>query len=139
MAKSDKPLRIKSSRVRISSSRSNDSHSVARRSDDSIHPSAIRHEVAEIYEGRQLQERYNFIDYEFEQEGAYCRARTYLATIGEVVIFGPYVGQIDLRSVNAPHFRDAVLEYLKRRFEAIDQLDDSANGDGYVRIWKRSR
>jgi hypothetical protein len=135
MAKRKEPLRTVSSRTRISSSLGADGESPELRRDDAILPSAIRHQVDEIYDGGRLQERYNFIDYDFERDGAYCRARTYLDTSGEVAVFGPFAGRDDLRPVDAPRLRDAVLEYLKRRFQTIDALGEN----GYVRIWTRPR
>ena len=52
-----------------------------------------------------------------------------------MAILGPFARRDDLRPVDAPRLRDDVLEYLKRRFDAIDELGDT----GYVRIWTRGR
>ena len=135
MAKRKEPPRIVKSRTRISSQHGAEGRGPELRRDDAILPSAIRHQVDEIHDEGRLQEQYNFIEYDFEQDGAYCWARTYVDTIGEVVIFGPFAGRDDLRPVDAPRLRDAVLDYLKRRFEKIDELGDT----GYVRIWRRRR
>lgn len=102
------------------------------RTEDPIRPTVIRHQVEEIFHGAKLQERYNYIVYEFEQDGAFRWARTYLDEIRKVAIYGPFGGRDDHREVEAPDFRDAVLAYLKRRFFEIQELGDS----GYMTIWR---
>ena len=102
--------------------------------DDAIRPTTIRHQVDEIIVDGELRQRYNYIEYEFEKDGAYCRARSYVDQIGEAAIFGPFAGKNDLRPVSASNFRDDVLDYLKRRFDHITELGDV----GYVSIWSRS-
>ena len=100
---------------------------------DRVDPPTIRHEVEEIAPEGEVEMIYNYLTYEFEREGAICKARTYLDSIGEVAIFGPYASRDDLRPIDAPEFKDDVLAYLKRRFRAIEELGE----EGYVRIWEQ--
>jgi len=123
--KRKEPLKIISSRVWV-----------GKKIDDPIRPSEVHHEADEIAdEHGKLQERYNWIDYHFERDGAYCRARTYLETIGAVAIFGPFAASDHLRPVDAPELREAVMAYLRRRFNEIKELKDH----GYETVWKRRR
>ena len=101
---------------------------------DAICPMAIRHEVNETNADGQLLHRYNYLEYEFEKDGLFCRARSYVEAIGDVAIFGPFAGREDLRPAIAPEFRDNVLDYLKRRFDHITELGE----EGYVTVWSRS-
>lgn len=101
--------------------------------DDPILPYKIHHQAEQLFEAQKLQESYNWIDYHFERDGAYCRARTYLLTIGEVAIFGPFAGPDNLQPVDAPELREAVVAYLKRRFNTITELKEQ----GYETIWRR--
>lgn len=126
MAEDAESYRILSSRIKLGS---------GSLSEDAIQPSEIRHRVEDIFVGDRLDERYNFIDYHFERDGAYCRARTYVVSISNVAIFGPFAGRDDHQSIDAPELREAVLDYLKRRFAKINEL----GGDGYVTIWSRPR
>lgn len=101
---------------------------------DAIRPTAIRHEVDEIVTDGELLQRYNFIEYEFEEDGAFCRARSYIDSIGEVAVFGPFISRGDLRPIPAEGLENNVLDYLKRRFDLIKELGES----GYVTVWSRS-
>jgi len=47
---------------------------------DAVHPTAIRHEVAEINADGAPFQRYNYLKYEFAKDGAFCRARSYVDT-----------------------------------------------------------
>lgn len=102
--------------------------------DDAIRPVSIRHEVEEIVADGELLQHYNFIEYEFEKDGAFCRARSYVESIGEVAVFGPFVSRDDLRSITAEDFEISVLDYLKRRFDLVKALGEG----GYTTIWSRS-
>lgn len=101
---------------------------------DAIHPMSIRHEVDEIVADGELLQRYNYIEYEFKKDGAFCRARSYVDSIGKVAVFGPFISRDDLRPVTAEDFGNSVLDYLKRRFNLIESLGE----EGYVTIWSRS-
>ena len=43
---------------------------------DAVHPTAIRHEVDEINADGAPFQRYNYLEYEFAKDGAFCRARS---------------------------------------------------------------
>ena len=99
---------------------------------DPIAPVEIVHCVDEFdADGRRVA-FYNYLDYHFEGEGAYCRARTYLNEIGTVSIYGPFAGRGSGEIVEAPQFLDDVMSDLKKRFLRIDTLGK----EGYVRIWE---
>ncbi len=101
--------------------------------DDPIRPTAILHNIDEIDAEETPDVVYNYLVYAFERDGAVCKARTYLDTIEEVSVFGPFAGPDDLRPIEAPGFRADVLSYLKRRFRVIQELRE----DGYHTIWER--
>lgn len=91
---------------------------------DVVVPTEIEHKVEEVWGGEkadQLEQRYNFIDYHFELDGVYLRARTYLDDIGDVVVFGPFERRGSIKNVDAPKAKDAVLAYLSRRFRTVRQ------------------
>lgn len=90
---------------------------------DPIAPVRIRHQVDEITaDSGALEEHYNFIDYDFEQPGAYMRARTYLDEIKSVTVYGPFDKPHSIVAVNAPELEHAVLQYLKRRFRRVKRM-----------------
>ena len=101
--------------------------------DDPIRPIAIHHKVERIGPEEAPDVVYNYLVYEFQRDGAVCKARAYLETIEEVSIYGPFAGPDDLRPIEAPGFRADVLSYLKRRFRVIQELRE----DGYHTIWER--
>ena len=51
---------------------------------DLIVPTQIEHSIDEIWVEGQLEQYYNFLDYHFEQAGAYIRAGTYLDDVRTV-------------------------------------------------------
>ncbi|CAN5534817.1 hypothetical protein BH11PSE4_BH11PSE4_44450 [soil metagenome] len=88
---------------------------------DAITPSTIEHKVEEIWHDGQLQQYYNFLDYHFECDGAYFRARSYADNFREVALFGPFEGKTSIREVQRPDFERDVLSYLERRFLKVSQ------------------
>ena len=101
--------------------------------DDALTPSRIDHLVEEIYADGALEQKYNYLVYHFERNGAYIRARAYLDEIGVVSIYGPYESEL----VNSAPVEDAAffalaLAYLKRRYETVQKLA----GDGYETVWR---
>ncbi len=105
---------------------------------DKIQPVKISHHVDEIREGDRLVERYNYVDYEFENDDGYIRARAYLDEVDKVTIFGPFTNRSQNTKTSSPDFEAAVLEYLKRRFHRIDRFNPDENaGDAYKTIWHR--
>ncbi|SDO06238.1 hypothetical protein SAMN05216360_11485 [Methylobacterium phyllostachyos] len=69
---------------------------MAEPSNDPIAPVAIEHSIDEIWLEGRLQQSYNFFDYHFEQEGAYCRARSYADAMDKVVVRGPFATRREL-------------------------------------------
>jgi hypothetical protein len=57
----------------------------------------------------------------------------YIDRIGTVSLFGPFKGEEKRERVSDPEMVDAVVAYMKRRFDRIDRLGD----DGYETIWRR--
>jgi hypothetical protein len=91
---------------------------------DVVVPTEIEHTIEEIWGGEkadQLEQRYNFIDYHFELDGVYLRARAYLDDMEVAVVFGPFERRGSIRKVDTPEAKDAVLAYLRRRFRTVQQ------------------
>lgn len=86
---------------------------------DSIVPVLIEHSVDEIWNGDDLEQFYNFIDYHFEGDGAYLRAHVYVDEMRNVSLFGPFEGRESITKVSAPEMEQAVLTYLQRRFLTV--------------------
>lgn len=84
--------------------------------DDPIEPVEIEHLVDEVWDGDRLEQRYNFLDYHFEREGAYCRARSYADDFGAAVLFGPFERRGSIKAVDNPTMQRDALAYLERRF-----------------------
>ena len=88
---------------------------------DAILPSEIEHNIDEVWHDGHLEQYYNFVDYHFERDGGYCRARAYADSFGEVVLYGPFAGR---RSITATHnvsLENDVWHYLERRFTKISR------------------
>lgn len=89
---------------------------------DPITPTEIEHRVDEIWDGSSLEQRYNYLDYHFEIDGAYCRARTYLDDIGTVTLFGPFDHRGSVSKIDRPDLERAVAAYLAKRFPEVKRL-----------------
>jgi len=87
--------------------------------DDLIVPTQIEHSIDEIWADGRLEQSYNFLDYHFEQAGAYLRARAYLHRIQRVTLYGPFERRGSLMGVVAPEFKAAAVAYLSRRFQEV--------------------
>jgi len=83
---------------------------------DPILPVQIDHAIEEIWNDGRLEQYYNFLDYHFECDGAYCRARSYADDFREVVLFGPFERRTSIKKVSRPDFEGDVYCYLERRF-----------------------
>jgi hypothetical protein len=97
---------------------------VTRGDTDLAVPTEIEHQIEEIWGGEkedELEQCYNYIDYHFELDGVYLRARAYLDEIEVAVLFGPFEGRGSSKKVDRPKPRDAVLAYLRRRFRTVQQ------------------
>jgi hypothetical protein len=94
-------------------------------SDDSITPVSIEHHCEEIFVGTQLAEKYNYLDYWFELDGARMRARTYLDSRDEALLYpalGPSQPDGSPSLLETPKLRTAVIAYLRRRFRKLKEL-----------------
>ncbi len=100
--------------------------------DDQISPKQIRHNVEEIFNSGELEQKYNYLVYEFEKYDACASARTYLDDIGTVSVYGPVSCKRNNDAVKAPKLVSEIMTYLKRRFFVIDKLGDA----GYETLWK---
>ena len=104
--------------------------------EDVIQPVAIDHRCDEIVEQGQIRQRYNYLEYSFELDGLRLRARAYLDEPSRVAIYPTQARKEGPpQSVEAPAFREAVLAYLRRRFQVIDEM--ALEADGYRTIWRR--
>jgi hypothetical protein len=94
-------------------------------SSDPISPAEIGHHVDEIWadkRGGELEQCYNFLDYHFDRDGAYMRARAYVDEMSTVTIFGPFASRTVIDAVWAPALERDVREYLGRRFQTVKRL-----------------
>jgi hypothetical protein len=92
---------------------------------DRITPVGIDHRIDEIWAdqpGGRLMERYNYLDYHFERDGQYCRARTYVDEPNLITLFGPFVARGSIARVEAPEFEADVSAYLARRFRSLNRM-----------------
>lgn len=86
---------------------------------DPIVPTSIEHSIDEVWNGEELDQYYNFIDYHFEESRAYLRARFYLDEPQKVFLSGPFESRQSKVVVAADSTREAVVTYLERRFSKI--------------------
>ena len=100
---------------------------------DPIEPVEIRHDVDRIVVDGKLEQEYNYWIYQFDKYGAFIKARSYRDDIGVVSIFGPFADETCQEQIEAPELYAEVLSYLKRRYMAIDRLDE----EGYTTVWTR--
>lgn len=105
-------------------------YDIEMRSEDVISPVSIEHKVDDLFDHGELQRSYNYLDYRFERDGAYIRARAYLYEIESVSIYGPFAISAPHEPVRNDELYRFVLEYLKRRFSVIESLS-SDEPDGY--------
>jgi hypothetical protein len=97
---------------------------------DSVKPVEIEHRCDEIFEGRVLLQRYNYIIYHFDCGGSYFWARTYTDEIDTVSVYGPFENR-DKKNLTSDPLDEAILSYLKRRFRKIQKLGE----EGYTVVW----
>lgn len=88
---------------------------------DEISPTHINHAVDEVWNGGQLEQSYNYLDYHFEFENAHMRARVYLDVPQTALLYGPFESRQSITLVTAPKFRELVEAYLGKRFQKIAQ------------------
>ena len=79
----------------------------------------IEHKVDEIRDERgRLEQLYNYVDYQFERDAVYLRARMYIDKPRVVDLFGPYRTD-GVEAVRAPELEEAARGYLGRRFNKV--------------------
>ena len=99
---------------------------------DPILPVSLEHFCQEQFSSRGLREKYNFLVYRFERDGAEVTCRAYLDNSDEVAIFAPRrLGEGLTEEVHAPALREDVLRFLSRRFHLIQEL----TATGYEPVW----
>lgn len=86
---------------------------------DPIEPVQIEHSVDEVWDGDRLEQRYNFLDYHFERDCAYCRARSYVDDFQVVTLFGVFDARGSILKTSNPGFERDVILYLERRFPNV--------------------
>lgn len=87
---------------------------------DPNEPASIRHDCDETWVHGVLRDRYNFLSYRFERDGAAIYCRAYLDSPDEVSIDPPHVAGEDGRcQADAPELERDVMLYLARRFRVI--------------------
>ncbi|MES1202158.1 MAG: hypothetical protein ABUS57_12005 [Pseudomonadota bacterium] len=94
---------------------------------DAVTPSLIDHKCEEIADGP----RYNYLRYEFEIDGRFYWARTYLDEIESVSIFGPFEIR-EKMEFPTEDIDPRVLAYFQRRYKTILRL----TANGYEPIWQ---
>ena len=97
--------------------------------EDPVRPTAIEHRCEEIITEGKLEQKYNYIIYHFECDGAYFWARTHVDDIRTVSLHGPFESRATMRPARG-RIDEAVLAYLRRRFRNIQTLRD----DGYASV-----
>ena len=86
---------------------------------DPIEPVQIEHAVDEVWDGDRLEQRYSFLDYHFERDHAYCRARSYADDFQIVTLFSSFDARGSIRKTSNPDFERDVMLYLERRFPNV--------------------
>ncbi|HTH96849.1 MAG TPA: hypothetical protein VL574_05485 [Stellaceae bacterium] len=101
--------------------------------EDPIVPTGIEHKIDEILDERgDLDQRYNYIDYHFVQDGMTALARAYCDSMRRASLYGPYKDQERATGAVAEAFQTAIMGYLQRRFDTIQVL----GRDGYETVWQ---
>ena len=100
---------------------------------EAISPTTLHHYVDELRSEGELLQRYNYFVYHFERDGFSYQARAYVDYIEEVSLLASLDRPVT-RSDAEEAFRRDVLQYLKRRYDRIQELGQ----EGYVTIWERS-
>jgi hypothetical protein len=89
---------------------------------DPITPVSIEHSVDELWvdeQRQELEQYYNYLDYHFERDGHYCRARLYLDEPRSVTLYGPLAGRGQIIFVSDDQLETDVIAYLRRRFSDV--------------------
>jgi hypothetical protein len=97
---------------------------------DEVVPTEIEHKCEELFVGNACEQRYNYIIYHFDHNGAYFWARTYIDEIDTISVHGPFGSRRAMNRISGP-LHEGMLSYLRRRFRKIQTLGN----DGYVDVW----
>ena len=97
---------------------------------DEVVPTEIEHRCEELFVGDKCEQRYNYVIYHFDRNGAYFWARTYIDEIDTVSVHGPFEGRHAMNRVSGP-LNEGMLSYLKRRFRKIQTLGN----EEYMEVW----
>lgn len=96
--------------------------------EDAILPMRIAHNCERIWHGDVLYAEYNYLDYEFETDEHLYRARTYLDTVFEVAVYGPFVrGAQYTTPAEGVAIDQRILDYLRRRFPVLKTPGPTGN------------
>jgi len=88
-------------------------------STDTLSP-VIEHHVDEVLDARgRRQQFYNYIDYHFDDDDGYVRARMYLDKPNVVDVYGPLRSRTSAEPVQAVALLNAAKAYLQRRFNRV--------------------
>lgn len=88
--------------------------------EDSILPVRIAHNCERVWHGDVLYAEYNYLDYEFETDEHRYRARTYLDTVCEVAVYGPFLKSTQYTTpAEGVAIDRRILDYLRRRFPVV--------------------
>ena len=88
---------------------------------DEVVPTEIEHRCEETFAGEELEQKYSYIVYYFNCNGAYFWARTYIDEIDTVSVYGPFEGRRTTSRIRGP-LDEGMLSYLKRRFRRVQTL-----------------
>lgn len=99
--------------------------------DDLIQPIIVKHLCDEIWDGPNLEQKYNYLVYEFETDLHSYRARSYLDEIDSVAIYGPFLKDSnDTWALESLEIDPRVLAYFRRRYRKVTRF----TSDGYKRV-----
>jgi hypothetical protein len=96
---------------------------------DAIEPIRIEHVCDELWFGERLGQRYNFLEYHFEDSRARIPARADLGQIEVATVYAAFLKNSDsgpYAEVEAPELRAGAIAYLRRRYLRIEPDDPAA-------------
>lgn len=97
---------------------------------DAITPAKIEHGSEQIFIEGNLEQDYNYLTYEFETESRIVTARSYLAEMEVVSIYGPFSKDEPRTPLYDEPIDDRIIDYFSRRYYVINRFGP----DGYVVI-----
>jgi hypothetical protein len=91
---------------------------------DDIVPTAIEHHCEELIVGGRLEQRYNYLLYQFEYGNTRFLARAYLDELGTVSVHGPT--DMNTKEPIQGDVDPKVLAYLRRRYRKVKRFLDGS-------------